>query len=114
MALSHCQYIGAYARVPTTSHLEESATEPTNPTNLSATAFDHQAMNYRLISKSLGVVALLIGASMIFSLPWAFPRLGFRKSLEQVAPSDVTNEPGFETAGLEVFANTRLERFERR
>lgn len=40
-------------------------------------------MNFRLLSKQLGVVALLIGAAMIFSLPWAFPALGYRKHLEQ-------------------------------
>lgn len=29
-------------------------------------------MNYRLLSKLLGLVASLIGATMVFSLPWAF------------------------------------------
>ena len=33
-------------------------------------------MNLRLISKLLGLVAMLIGASMAFSLPWAFPLCG--------------------------------------
>ncbi len=57
-------------------------------------------MNYRLISKLLGVVALLIGASMVFSLPWAFPGLGFRESLESVGTSDSINEYSFETRGF--------------
>ncbi len=57
-------------------------------------------MNYRLISKLLGVVALLIGTSMIFSLPWAFPRLGFRESLENARGPDLINEYAFETRGF--------------
>lgn len=35
-------------------------------------------MNYRLVCKLLGIIALLIGVTMIFSLPWAFPELGRR------------------------------------
>ena len=35
-------------------------------------------MNYRLVSKYLGVVCLLISAAMIFSLPWALGALGYR------------------------------------
>lgn len=57
-------------------------------------------MNFRLISKLLGVVALLIGASMIFSLPWAFPQLGFRESLAD-QPS-----PHFEAAGFLALATS--------
>ena len=38
-------------------------------------------MDLRLVSKLLGVVALLIGGVMIFSLPWAFPALGYRRGL---------------------------------
>ncbi len=56
-------------------------------------------MNYRLISKLLGVVALLIGTSMIFSLPWAFPQLGFRESLGNTSQPDLINEHEFEMAG---------------
>ncbi len=35
-------------------------------------------MNLRLVAKLLGIVSLLIGATMIFSLPWAIPSLGTR------------------------------------
>ena len=35
-------------------------------------------MNYRLLSRYLGVLALLIGGFMLLSLLWAFPDLGFR------------------------------------
>lgn len=37
-------------------------------------------MNLRVVSRLLGVVALLIGATMIFSLPWAHPSLGYRNN----------------------------------
>ena len=32
-------------------------------------------MNYRLLARMLGVIAWLIGGTMVFSLPWAFPAL---------------------------------------
>lgn len=48
-------------------------------------------MNYRLLSKMLGIVSLLIGAMMLLSLPWAFPALGVRQTLP-------TSQ--FETAGF--------------
>lgn len=35
-------------------------------------------MNTRLVARQLGTVAILIGATMLFSLPWAFPALGRR------------------------------------
>lgn len=35
-------------------------------------------MNYRLLCKVLGIVSMLIGATMLFSLPWAFPTWGHR------------------------------------
>ena len=35
-------------------------------------------MNYRLLSRLLGVVSLLIGGSMLFSLPWGVPALAYR------------------------------------
>ncbi len=35
-------------------------------------------MNFRTLSRSLGIIALLIGIVMIFSLPWASPSLGRR------------------------------------
>jgi trk system potassium uptake protein TrkH len=37
-------------------------------------------MNFRLLSRLLGIVALLIGAMMLFSMPWAFPALGYRNA----------------------------------
>ena len=49
-------------------------------------------MNLRLLSKLLGIVSLLIGASMIVSMPWAIPALGRRASL----PSPT----GFEWSGF--------------
>ena len=50
-------------------------------------------MNLRLVSKLLSVVAVLIGATMIFSLPWAHPSLGVRGHLERLPTQ-------FETAGF--------------
>ena len=35
-------------------------------------------MNFRLLSKLLGILSLLIGLFMLFSLAWANPRLGIR------------------------------------
>ena len=40
-------------------------------------------MNLRLLCKMLSVVALLIGGSMVFSLPWALPALGGQWELER-------------------------------
>ncbi|HUG67636.1 MAG TPA: potassium transporter TrkG, partial [Pirellulaceae bacterium] len=37
-------------------------------------------MNLRVVSKLLGIVALLIGGMMTFSLPWAHPALGHRNT----------------------------------
>lgn len=39
-------------------------------------------MNLRLVCRLLGIIALLIGGAMIFSLPWAYPQLGYRRALE--------------------------------
>ncbi len=39
-------------------------------------------MNYRLVSKLLGTLAMLIGGAMVFSLPWALPNLGARNGLD--------------------------------
>ena len=39
-------------------------------------------MNYRFVSKLLGIVSALIGVTMVFSLPWAHPALGVRRGLE--------------------------------
>lgn len=38
-------------------------------------------MNYSLLCRYLGIVCLLIGASMAFSLPFAFPTLAVRTYL---------------------------------
>lgn len=37
-------------------------------------------MNLRVVSRLLGIVAMLIGGMMVFSLPWAHPALGHRNS----------------------------------
>ena len=39
-------------------------------------------MNFRLMSMYLGIVALLVGASMSLSLPWAFPWFGQTTNVE--------------------------------
>ena len=52
-------------------------------------------MNLRLVSKLLGVVSLLIGGAMIFSLPWAWPTLGVR-SFERMG----VDSQAFETRGF--------------
>ncbi len=51
-------------------------------------------MNLRLLSKLLGIIAFLIGATMFFSLPWAYPGLGMR-----LHPDAVLSK-GFETRGF--------------
>lgn len=50
-------------------------------------------MNYRLVCRLLGLISLLISVTMLFSLPWANPELGFR-AIES------TPELGFETRGF--------------
>ena len=35
-------------------------------------------MNYRLVCRLLSIVCLIIGVTMIFSLPWAWPVIGHR------------------------------------
>ena len=40
-------------------------------------------MNWHLLSRMLGMLALLVGGSMVFSLPWAFPALGMTPEFEQ-------------------------------
>lgn len=37
-------------------------------------------MNLRVVSRLLGIVAMLIGGMMVFSLPWAHPALGHRNT----------------------------------
>ncbi|MFC1759244.1 TrkH family potassium uptake protein [Planctomycetota bacterium] len=38
-------------------------------------------MNLKLLAKHLGMICLLIGMAMAFSLPWAFPSIGYRKDV---------------------------------
>ena len=42
-------------------------------------------MNYRLLSRFLGIVVLLLGGSMLLSLPWAWPVLGNSMAFERTA-----------------------------
>lgn len=39
-------------------------------------------MNYYLLSRTLGIICLLFSITMLFSLPWAHPSLGWRGHLE--------------------------------
>jgi trk system potassium uptake protein len=57
-------------------------------------------MDFRVISKLLGIVILLIGASMAFSLPWASPRVGYRQAIEPRAAEPRAAEPKFESRGF--------------
>lgn len=57
-------------------------------------------MNYRILCRLLGIVALLIAASMMFSLPWAFPRVGYRASVSRAAATVGAGAGSFETAGF--------------
>ena len=49
-------------------------------------------MNLRLVCRMLGVVAMLIGGTMVFSLPWAHPSLGHR--------GEMAVNASFETRGF--------------
>lgn len=44
-------------------------------------------MNYRLLSRTLGIICLLFSITMLFSLPWAHPSLGWRAHLDPPAAS---------------------------
>lgn len=52
-------------------------------------------MNYRLLSRTLGIICLLFSITMLFSLPWAHPALGWRGHL-----SPPTETPRFEMQGF--------------
>ena len=39
-------------------------------------------MNWFVVARMLGMLGLLVGASMVFSLPWAFPIVGQVESFE--------------------------------
>ena len=43
-------------------------------------------MNFSLLARILGIVTLLIGATMLFSLPWAHPALGVRYDIQSAVP----------------------------
>ena len=49
-------------------------------------------MNLRLVCRMLGLVAMLIGGTMVFSLPWAHPSLGHR--------GEMLDKATFETRGF--------------
>gem|GEM_PF-6556492 len=38
-------------------------------------------MNYQIVARMLSTVTTLIGTTMLFSLPWAHPKLGYREGL---------------------------------
>ena len=42
-------------------------------------------MNFRLLSRQLGIISLLIGVTMLFSLPWALPSWGQRTDIKSNA-----------------------------
>lgn len=50
-------------------------------------------MNYRVLSRTLGIICLLFAITMLFSLPWAHPSLGYRQHLQLA-------ELEFETRGF--------------
>lgn len=52
-------------------------------------------MNYRLLSRTLGIICILFAITMLFSLPWAHPWLGWRRHLEPPLES-----PEFEWRGF--------------
>ena len=58
-------------------------------------------MNYRLVCRFLGIVAMLISLTMLFSLPWAYPSWGVRLAIE-------LPESGFESAGFSALCGSIL------
>ncbi len=46
-------------------------------------------MNYRLLSRTLGIICSLFAVTMLFSLPWAHPSLGYRIADTIPFPSDM-------------------------
>ena len=51
-------------------------------------------MNFRIVARLLGVVCLLMGGTMLFSLPWAWPGLGLRHA-PHIAHSGTFEAGGF-------------------
>jgi trk system potassium uptake protein TrkH len=62
-------------------------------------------MNYQLVSRHLGQVAMLIGLSMAFSLPWAWPLTGVADQIEWTAILALCGTMGatFAVGGLFLF-----------
>lgn len=60
-------------------------------------------MNLRVVSKQLGVIAVLIGITMVFSLPWAHSALGVRASIPPAPDSPVFETRGFVALLISVF-----------
>lgn len=58
-------------------------------------------MNYRLVCRLLGIIAMLISVMMLFSLPWAYPSWGVRFALE-------LPETDFETHGFNALTKSVL------
>lgn len=59
-------------------------------------------MNYRLVCKYLGVIAMLISITMLFSLPWAYPSWGTRLAI------DVPGNGDFESSGFYALSESIL------
>ena len=59
-------------------------------------------MNLRLLSKLLGIVAMLIGGAMLLCLPFALPELGYRRHLDYSVP------PAFERDGARALIESTL------
>ena len=60
-------------------------------------------MNLRLVARYLGVVSLLIGGFMVFSMPWALPGLGVRHA-EHIPVSDQIEWAGLRGLGFSCIA----------
>jgi trk system potassium uptake protein len=56
-------------------------------------------MNFKLLSRLLGVLSILIGIFMIFSMPWAFKSIGYHTGLAQL-------EDSFESRGFIALAGS--------
>ena len=52
-------------------------------------------MNYRLLCRTLGIICLLFSVTMLFSLPWAHPAIGWRGHLDSQL-----EQPQFESEGF--------------
>ncbi len=57
-------------------------------------------MDYRVVCKHLGIIAMLIAVTMLFSLPWAYPSWGTRGAFESAGTASQVAAPKFETGGF--------------